>query len=103
MAGELNNRFPGFVDLVFHTAAEVKNKPYRKRRIFLRKVADLLLALPLEHLKIVTSQGLYQAVVTIRNGHRYQDQVDVYFHQVFVTAQFWRPTGCDRWLQRPQS
>src|SRR3954464_7665480 len=97
MAGELDNRFPGFVDLVFHTAAEVKNKPHRKRRIFLRKVADLLLALPLEPLKIVTSQSVYQAVVTIRNGHRYQDQVDVYFLKFFGPAQFWRFPGSDRW------
>ena len=75
---KLGNGLAGLAQLVPHAAAGVKNQTDRKRRILAGKMDDLLLALVLEHLKVLFLQAGYKAVQGIGYGDVDQDDRRVY-------------------------
>jgi hypothetical protein len=95
---KLYDRFTGAFDLAAHAAAHIEDYAQGNRRILARKMADILHFLALKYAEVLLVQTRHQAVHGIGNGHRNQDQIDVYFYRFGVSLEpgVDHATGCDR-------
>ena len=76
-AQKFQNRVSGTVDLVGHTAAQIKDDPNRDRRILGREALELLQSIVFVDEKVLLLQAGNQAIKWVGDGNRHQHQVYV--------------------------